>query len=76
MGKIIKNQVRCKLCGDEPESKHRHDFRPCKCGNVIVDGGKDYLRRVFSTREWEDISIEENDDIQVKHKPDVSEQIL
>ena len=61
---IKKNAVRCKLCNDEPESKHRHDFRYCKCGNVAVDGGKDYLRRVFNTQDWEDISIEEPDNFQ------------
>jgi hypothetical protein len=33
------------LCGEEIESKHRHDFVMCKCENLFVDGGKDYLRR-------------------------------
>lgn len=27
-------------------SQHRHDFVPCNCGAICVDGGKDYLRRV------------------------------
>lgn len=42
--KITRNAARCKKCGDEIESKHRHDFRACKCGAIFVDGGKDYLR--------------------------------
>jgi hypothetical protein len=43
---IITNQVRCHLCDDTPFSAHRHDFKYCKCGNVAVDGGTDYLRRL------------------------------
>ena len=42
---IIKNAIRCNICGDEIESKHRHDFVTCKCGACSVDGGHDYLRR-------------------------------
>jgi hypothetical protein len=29
----------CKLCGVIVESKARHDFRSCSCGNLSVDGG-------------------------------------
>ena len=29
---IIKNAIRCNICGDKIESKHRHDFVTCKCG--------------------------------------------
>jgi len=36
------NKARCKLCGDVVESKHRHDFVWCKCGEIAVDGGNDY----------------------------------
>lgn len=46
--KIITNKIRCKSCNDVIESKTVHDFKRCKCGNVCVDGGKDYLRRVYS----------------------------
>jgi len=42
---IIRNSAICKLCGDEIESKYRHDYVSCKCGGISVDGGKDYLRR-------------------------------
>jgi hypothetical protein len=42
---ITKNAVECRLCGDVVESIHRHDFVFCKCGEIAVDGGKDYLRR-------------------------------
>ena len=42
---IIKNAIRCNICGDEIESKHRHDYVECKCGACAVDGGHDNLRR-------------------------------
>ena len=41
--KIIKNAIRCNLCGDEIESKRVHDFVWCKCHTCAVDGGHDYL---------------------------------
>ena len=49
------NAVRCLRCSDVIESTHRHDFKFCKCGNVAVDGGKDYARRCFMTDEWEEL---------------------
>ena len=45
MRRIKVNKVRCLKCEDVIESTHRHDFVTCKCGNVSVDGGKDYLKR-------------------------------
>lgn len=42
--KIIRNSARCRNCGDEIESKHRHDWVQCSCGAIFVDGGKNYLR--------------------------------
>jgi len=42
---IIRNSAKCLVCGDEIESKHRHDFVWCSCQNLAVDGGKDYLKR-------------------------------
>ena len=37
----ITNRMQCKICGDIIESKHRHDFVTCKCGNLSIDGGLD-----------------------------------
>lgn len=34
----------CLECGDIIQSKHRHDFVRCKCGESFVDGGEDYFR--------------------------------
>lgn len=43
--KIVRNSVKCLKCNKEVESKHRHDFVSCDCGNVFTDGGKEYCRR-------------------------------
>jgi len=53
------NAVRCLKCKDVIESKHVHDFKYCSCGNVAVDGGRDYRRRVFVTCDWEEIEDED-----------------
>ena len=57
---IIQNQVRCNICGDEPFSKHRHDFVKCKCGNIAVDGGMEYFRRIGDVHNYIDLSMEMN----------------
>lgn len=41
---LIRNAARCKLCDSEIESKHRHDFVTCKCGEISIDGGRAYVR--------------------------------
>lgn len=43
--KTFKNKAQCRLCGDVIESTHRYDFKWCMCGEIAVDGGKDYRRR-------------------------------
>lgn len=56
--KIIKNAIRCKICGDEIESTFRHEYVSCSCGACAVDGGHDYLRRSFALRDcYDDISV-------------------
>lgn len=60
--KIIRNAIRCNLCGDEIESKSVHDFVTCSCGACSVDGGHDYLRRCFKEKGcFTDISVVEED---------------
>lgn len=62
---ITRNSVKCLLCGTEVESKHRHDFVTCPCGNVSADGGHAYLRRAFKGdpgETWTDTSTYEEDD--------------
>ena len=59
---IIKNAIRCNICGEEIESTHRHDFVTCKCGACSVDGGHNYLRRCFKEEGcYTDISICKSD---------------
>ena len=60
---IILNQVKCLKCGDEPFSTHRHHYDCCKCGNVAVDGGQEYLRRVGALDSYKDLSFSLDDDV-------------
>ena len=58
MKKIIKNAIRCKLCGDIIESTDRHQYVTCQCGACAVDGGHEYLRRSFKDKDcYTDLSI-------------------
>ncbi|MDQ0057866.1 DUF7695 domain-containing protein [Paenibacillus harenae] len=54
--KIIRNAIRCKHCHNEVSSEDKNDFRICKCGKVGVDGGYDYLRRIGSLDDYEELS--------------------
>ena len=66
---IIRNAIRCNICGDEIESKHRNDFVTCKCGACSVDGGHDYLRRCFKEKGcFTDISVTASDDEQANQE--------
>ena len=54
---IISNKIKCKKCGDIIESKSINDYKRCSCGAVAVDGGKDYLKRVGSEEDYEELSV-------------------
>lgn len=57
-GKLIyRNSAKCRNCGDELISFRRHDFKTCSCGDLSVDGGHDYIRRVGSATAYIDTSI-------------------
>lgn len=58
---IIRNVAKCKICGDVMESTYRHDFRTCRCGNLSVDGGHDYLKRCFRNGEDSFVDLSEGD---------------
>lgn len=36
--------IMCRQCGDVIRSFYRHDFKPCSCGAIYIDGGEDYFR--------------------------------
>ena len=59
--KIIVNKIRCKKCGEEIESTHRHEYKTCRCGAVSVDGGHEYLRRCGNYEDWEEMSVVERE---------------
>jgi len=59
--KIIVNKIRCKKCGEEIESTHRHEYKTCRCGAVSVDGGHEYLRRCGNYEDWEEMSVIERE---------------
>lgn len=45
MRNIVLNKVKCLACGEELESRHRHDYKTCSCDQqTMVDGGLDYGR--------------------------------
>ena len=61
---IVRNSAKCLACGEEIESRHRHDFVAHYCAvnsgpgeelTFAVDGGRAYLRRVGSG--WVETSI-------------------
>ena len=60
--KIIENKAKCLKCGDIIESIDRHDYVQCSCGNISVDGGKDYLKRSYrdGMDTWIDTLISES----------------
>ena len=55
----MRNRVQCLLCGEIIESKFRHDYQTCSCGNVSVDGGHDYCKVNFKTNKWKPYTDED-----------------
>lgn len=54
---LTSNRAKCLLCGEIIESKHRHHYVRCHCGNLVIDGGLDYLKRIFNKMDsWVDLS--------------------
>lgn len=45
---LTKNAAHCLLCDEVVVSESVHHFQPCSCGNISVDGGNYYARRVGS----------------------------
>ena len=49
--KVIINKAKCLKCDEVLESKSIHDFKTCTCGNLSVDGGLDYIRRSYISKD-------------------------
>lgn len=45
--RLTRNAAKCLKCNTTVESKHRHDFVMCACGDLFVDGGLEYNRAGF-----------------------------
>ena len=56
------NALKCR-CGTVIKSKHRHDF--VKHGDVAVDGGHEYIRRVGDMSGTEELSVEDDGTIEL-----------
>ena len=54
--RILRNRAGCKSCLQIIESRHCHDFVTCRCGEISVDGGRDYLRRIGNIDNYEELS--------------------
>ena len=48
-------KIKCLLCNDIIESRHRHDLVSCECENCYIDGRKDYLH--FGGKDFNKILI-------------------
>lgn len=59
--RIAINKAQCGNCGDVIESTSRHDFKRCSCGQMFVDGGKDYLRRGYGSAGFTELTTYEED---------------
>ena len=55
----MRNRAKCKLCEEILESFHRHDYVTCKCGEIFIDGGQDYLR--CGANDWQNFLRVEDD---------------
>lgn len=55
--RILKNSIRCKHCLQKIESNDVHECNFCSCGKVGVDEGHEYLRRLGSFEDYEELSV-------------------
>ena len=48
MGDMVKvSAIQCPTCRDVIFSRAHYDFHYCSCGEVAIDGGRDYTRVAF-----------------------------
>ena len=70
--KLLRNSARCRVCGTELISRHRHDFVVCPCftnsngkRGIFIDGGLSYQRSGGDPVDFEDTSLWENNENEV-----------
>lgn len=58
VGDVWINAAKCLDCSETIRSKHRHDAVTCPCGNLMVDGGSWYCKRIAAhgVDSYEDLS--------------------
>lgn len=67
VGDIFWNKAKCLKCGETISSGHVHDFVRCSCGNLAVDGGSFYAKRMFmEAGTWQEMS-ENYDDCELNY---------
>ena len=55
MNKIVTNKAKCLNCNDELISVNAGYVVECKCGNLKIDGGKEFCQRIIKdTNKWEE----------------------
>lgn len=73
----MRNRAKCKLCSSVIESFHRFDLVSCKCGEISISGGLDFLE-CFAKDFSNFLRIdEEGKEVKVKliDKPKVIEEV-
>lgn len=58
---ILKNRAKCLLCGEILISSKVKDIVTCKCQNLTIDGGIEYLKRIskYGRNTWQERSAYE-----------------
>ncbi len=54
--RLLINRAMCNACREVVESKHRHDFKYCGCGQMHVDGGLAYTKRGYKAEGFTELS--------------------
>lgn len=53
---LVKQIVKCPLCGSVIESKHHYHFISCECEAISIDGGTNYCRWL-----WDETRLNSSD---------------
>lgn len=50
--------IQCESCGDTIYSRARHDMNWCNCGDIAIDGGRNYTKICWKDKMPEIIDID------------------